>query len=153
MNTNERAERETGGLLAFIWPLATQRDRRNKVAHIRWSLLLAASVVGSAVMLRTGLASNVALKSAIIALPLALMVPWLRAFLRFLREADELVRRIHIEGAAAGFWAGFAFGTGYVVLTAAGLPQPRPPIAIALMVAVMGLAYYAGRIFASKRYR
>jgi hypothetical protein len=153
MNTHQRAEREVGGLLALIWPLTTQRDRRNKVAHIRWSLLLAVSVVASVLALRSGLGSNVALKSVVIALPVALMVPWLRAFLRFLREADELVRQTHIEGAAAGFWAGFAFGVGYVVLAGAGLPQPRPSMAVALMVAVMGLAYYAGRFFASKRYR
>jgi MFS family permease len=153
MSSNPRAGHDTDGFMTFIWSLGTQRDRRNKFAHIRWSIFLAASVLASALLLRAGLGSNVALKSAILALPIALLVPWLLAFSRFLREADELVRKIHMEGIAVGFLAGIAFGMGYVILQEAGLPQLHSSMAVAIVVAVMMLGYAVGRALASKRYR
>ncbi len=138
---------------ALMWWFGSERDRRNKVAHLRWAILLAASLVASTFMLRVGLGRDAVLKWAIVALPIALLVPWLLAYLRFLREADELVRKIQLEGVAVGFWVGMSFGIVYMVLEAARLPRLDPPGVVAIMLTVMALGYVVGRIRASKRYR
>jgi len=139
-------------LLLGAW-LGTERDRRNQVALFGWSIMLAASLVASAFVLKAGLAGSAPLKWAIAALPVALWIPTLSSYLRFLREADELVRKIQLEGMAVGFWAGFAFGVSYTVLEGAGLRRLNAPGAVAIMVAVMALGYAIGRVLASKRYR
>jgi hypothetical protein len=71
----------------------------------------------------------------------------------FLREADELVRRIHLEAIVVGFWTGTGFGIGYRLLEHAGLRALNPSMTIAIMVAVMLLGYAVGRFRAGKRYR
>ena len=132
---------------------ARPRDRRNKLAHVRWSILLMASMIGVAWVLKSGFASTPALKAVIVAVPMALIVPWLLTYLRFMRETDEFVRKIHMEGIAIGFWTAFAVGLGYVVLEGAGLPPLHPSLAIAILLAIMSVGYALGRILASRRYR
>jgi len=133
--------------------LGTQRDRRNKIAQIRWSVAFSMSLVVSTVLLRAGVAGSAPLKWAIAVLPIALWVCWLSAYMRFLREADELVRRIHLEAIVVGFWTGTGFGIGYPLLEHAGLRALNPSMTIAIMVAVMLLGYAVGRFRAGKRYR
>ena len=133
--------------------LGTQRDRRNKIAQIRWSVAFSVSLVASTVLLRAGVAGSAPLKWAIAVLPIALWVCWLSAYMRFLREADELVRRIHLEAIVVGFWTGTGFGIGYPLLEHAGLRALNPSMTIAIMVAVMLLGYAVGRFRAGKRYR
>ena len=137
-------------LMTGAW-LGTERDRRNRFAILRWSILLAVSVVGSAFMLRMG--GSAALKWVIAAIPIGLLIPWLLSYLRFIREADELVRQIQLEGLAVGFCAGFAFGIIDSVLGHAGLPQLDAASSLSVMVAIMALGYAFGRVLASKRFR
>lgn len=139
-------------LILGSW-LGTERDRRNRIAVLRWSLLLAAAVVGSAWVLRAGLGISAALRGVTVALTIALVVPWLLSHLRFIREADELIRKIQFEALALGFWAAFTFGVLYIVLGHMGLPGLQPASGVPLMVAIMGLGYGVGRVLASKRYR
>ncbi len=152
--TGDRSEEgdvdEGGALLGW---LGTERDRHNKVAHVRWSVALSVSLVASTFVLKAGLAGSAGLKWAIAALPIALWVPWLLAYMRFLREADELVRRIQLEGVAVGFWVGIGFGIGYPLLEHAGLPALDASMTIAVMLAAMLLGYAVGRFRASKRYQ
>jgi len=133
--------------------LGTQRDRRNKIAQIRWSVAFSVSLVASTFMLRVAAPGNTPLKWAIAALPIALWVCWLSAYMRFLREADELVRKIQMEAIVVGFWAGIGFGIGYPLLEHAGLRPLNPSMTIAIMVAVMLLGYAVGRFRAGTRYR
>jgi hypothetical protein len=158
MSSNRDAEAgvDNMGLLRCLilgaWP-GTGRDRRNQLAVLRWSILLAVGLLGSVFVLRQGYGAGAALKWAIAAVPIALVIPWLLSQLRFLREADELVRRIQLEGLAVGFWAAFAFGIVYTVLGRTGIPRLDPGSGLPLMVAVLGLGYAFGRVLASKRYR
>jgi hypothetical protein len=41
-------------------------------------------------------------------------------YVRFLREADELLRQIHLDALAVGFGGGFVFITTYRLLERAG---------------------------------
>jgi uncharacterized protein YacL len=153
MNTSPDLETITTNFRDFMDSFGTPRDRRNKLASIGWSILLMASMVSAALLLKTGIASTPALRALIVAVPIVLIVPWLLANLRFLRETDELVRKVHMEGMAIGFWTAFAVGVGYVILEGAGLPRIRPSMAVAILVAVMSFGYAIGRALASKRYR
>lgn len=149
---------DTGGsgvlrcLLGGAW-LGTERDRRNRVAILRWAVVLAASLIASVLMLKAGLGEGSVLKWAIAAVPVAALVPWLLAHLRFLREADELVRKIQLEGVAVGFAAAFGFGLAYSALVYAGGPRLSPSGGVSIMIVVMALGYAFGGFLASKRYR
>jgi hypothetical protein len=149
----ETGAHELGALFSWLgsggW---SERDRPNKVAHVRWSIVLAASLLASAFMLKAGWGGSTALKWAIAALPIPLLVPWLLAYLRFLRGADELVRKIQMEGLAVGFWAGVVVGFGFIVLEEAGPPRLHLNSAVAIMLSVMMVGYAVGRVLAGKRY-
>ncbi len=144
---------EPGALMCWFgaW-LGTERDRRNHLIYRCWSILFAVSLVASVWMLKAGFANGAA-RWAIAALPVALWLPWVLAYLRLLHEADELVRRIQLEAAMAGFLAGFSGGIGYTDLAAAGLLRLDAATAVPLMVAVIALGYAVGQARASKRYR
>ncbi|HEX5421171.1 MAG TPA: hypothetical protein VFY39_14345 [Gammaproteobacteria bacterium] len=95
---------------------------------------------------------------AIVALPIGWWVLSLLAYPRFLREADELVRKIRMQGAASGFWTGVWAGFGFLVvfpliLRDAGLPWLPAFIGVALMLVVMMVAYAIGSLYARNRYR
>ena len=139
-------------LILGAW-LGTERDRSNRIAILRWSTLLAVGLVGSVAVLKAAPGASDALKWAVAALTIALMIPWLWSQLRFLREADELIRKIQLEALAVGFWAGFAAGVAYSVLAQAGLPHLDPASGTPLIVAVSALGYAFGKVLASKRYR
>ena len=68
-------------------------------------------------------------------------------YLRFLRGADELMRRIHLEALAAGFGAAFVFGMGAGLLAQLGMPKVG-----GLTWAVMVLGYLVKLAISSKSY-
>ena len=49
-------------------------------------------------------------------IPIALAIPSLLAQVRFIREADEFMRKVQLQGIAIGFVAGFLFCLGYYAL-------------------------------------
>jgi hypothetical protein len=69
--------------------------------------------------------------------------------MRFLREADELVRKIELEGLAIGFGVGVLFLLGYQLLEQVGLPE----ISAHKTAAVMLFAWLFGQVIARRRYR
>ena len=71
------------------------------------------------------------------------------AYLRFLRQADEMLRKIQFEGLAFGFGAGIVFSIGYELLASAGAPA-LPPSATA---AVMLVSWSIGQLVGWRRYR
>lgn len=76
-----------------------------------------------------------------------LAVVW--SYVRFLRHADELTRKIHQEGMVIGFGAGVVTLLGYPVFEAAG----APPGDLAYALMPMVLAYVIGILRAQRRYR
>ncbi|MGH9521793.1 MAG: hypothetical protein ACRD3E_04600 [Terriglobales bacterium] len=153
MRNHQIAETDADNGRLLTRCMGTERDRRNRAAHLRWTIIMSASWVTSAFVLKVGLGGGAALKWAIAAVPIALLVPTLLAYLRFVREADELVRKIEMEGVALGFSTGTVLGISYIALAGAGLPRLYPSMPVAIMVAVMLLSYGVGRVRASKRYR
>lgn len=85
----------------------TQRDIRNARTTNVWVLVWAVCFVGLSFAVRGGqLAPGLLAWAAVAACTLlGLVVVWY--YMRFLREADELLRKIQLEALAIGFGAGF----------------------------------------------
>ncbi len=122
------------------------RSRELRLAAV--TLLWAVTFVGATRLLKSEL------------LP-AGIVPWLvalapsvaagfvlAAYVRFLREADELQRLIQLQGLAAGFGGGFFVLCGYSLFEQLG----ASPAGIEL-VAVMPFLYVIGVLVGERKYR
>lgn len=89
------------------------RDKRNSLAINGWCAAWALCFVGATAVL-TFIELSAPLSWLVVAVPLVPGFLALRAYLRFLREADELLRKIHLEG--LGFGAGTALAVGMTFL-------------------------------------
>ena len=67
----------------------------------------------------------------------------------FLRNADELLRKIQLQGLAMGFGAGVVFVTGYQLLEAAGAAQMQTDH----LIMVMMFSWVAGQLYGMWHYR
>jgi len=72
---------------------------------------------------------------------------WLfvRAFHRMLREADEMIRNIHLAGLAAGFGAGLICGLTFTIL------RPAAPGAVLAFFLPMMIVYVTSVILAARQ--
>lgn len=126
-----------------------EADRRNNVRLVVWALAWAVGLtaVSQYVKGNPGLEGPTGWVLALIPAVLALMV--LLAYLRFMRETDELVRRIQRNGMAVGFGSVVMFGMTYAVFEDVGASVMG--LEEALIVAVFG--YSAGVLIGTWRYR
>ena len=126
---------------------ATPRDRRNMqrvgLALVCWGV----AFVASTVLLDGGALEGVAAWIAA-AVPGGMAVVAVRRYVVFLREADELLRQIHLEGLALGFGAGFLFMTTWRLLERAGAFE----LDVNDPVMVMMLFWGIGQWLAARRY-
>ncbi len=102
------------------------RDRRNvrpiKIHALLWSVFF---LVAALVLPAGGgdLESQPAWAWAIAALPIPFAVMLAHHYLRFIRETDELMKKIHLEALAAGFGVAFVVGMGFILLGQLGLSR------------------------------
>lgn len=73
----------------------------------------------------------------------------LLAYRRFLREADGLQRRIHLEALALGFGGGWLAVAGYRLFELLG----APPVDRGGVILVMAILYVVGLALGRWRYR
>lgn len=126
----------------------TAADRRNQRRFAAWMLGWSVAIVGALRILRTSELGGVVVWLVALA-PSLLALMALGAFLRFLREADELVRRIQMEGLAIGFGVGLIVAVGYAPFQVAGGAQIDALDAVVPMM----LGWVAGQLIATWRYR
>lgn len=88
--------------------LLTERDARNMRTYTAW-LLGTLVVWAAATLLIDGKFVSPAIGWTLTALSLIGSVLTVRSYTTFLRDADELLRKIQIEGLALGFGAGAVF--------------------------------------------
>ena len=126
----------------------TEIDRRNQYWFVAWLLAWAVSFVVAnwALQADQGLTGPVVWLVAIA--PNVFGIAGLFAYLRFLRMADELLRKIQLEGLAIGFGAGVVFAMGYQLLERAGAPQ----LQVSDPVGVMMVGWAVGQLLAMRRY-
>ena len=127
----------------------TEADDRNIKAMSLWCFALGASFVLVVSLIKNLQERPGPIAWALALVPIVLGIGSIRAFLRYLREADEFTRKVQLEGIAIGFGSGFLFGMGYHTLEMFGAP-PLPMIA---SVVPMGFGWALGSLFVASRYR
>ncbi len=143
------SERATWWQAALMIRGQTETDQRNLRAIWMWSVVWGAafSAVATALPALTQVQGPFAWLLA--AIPIIVSVPTVRAYLRFLREADEFMRKVQLQGIAIGYAAGFVFCFVYAVLERAGAPEL--PMMLALVP--MSIGWAAGSFLVAARYR
>lgn len=129
----------------------TAADRKNLWRVQIWGGLWAVVFVASSQLLKRWpeLVPGIALRAGLVALTTVLGVVMVLAFVRFLREADELVRRIHLEALAVSFGATVVITTSWRLVERLGAPKGDISDALLPMMAVWMIA----QIVATRRYR
>ena len=110
------------GFCGTSTPADVRNNRRLVVATVVWVLAFLASLV---VMERYG-DDSLAVSSAALAVAGVAWIPVVRAYLRFLRETDELTRLIQMQAMAVGFACGLLMTLldPFVERVASFLPDP-----------------------------
>jgi hypothetical protein len=127
----------------------TAADRRNQYRFVAWLSGWGVTFVGASWLLQNNENFGQALAWSIAILPNLFSVAALIAYLKFLREADELVRRIQLEGLAFGFGAGVIFAMAYFTLEHIGVPKLTGDRTIFVMM----MGWVVGQLAATWRYR
>ena len=127
-----------------------RRTNRNGIVFAVWICLFGASFLGGHWLLRaTGWMPEGALGVGYSLLPLIPGLIAFRAYLRLFREADELIRKVLIEGPL--------FGVGAVMLFWGAIQLPEHvwlhKVPADTVISVMMIAWSAGTIWAAWRYR
>jgi hypothetical protein len=128
-------------------PLYTPRDLGNYSQFVRW-MMGAVAAFAVATILIDGNWIPRAAGWALAVLTLALMLQTVRVYMRFLRTADELLRKVHLESLA------LAFGTGAVVTMVYRLCERlgAPQLDINDPMLVMMLVWIGSQFVAQRRY-
>lgn len=124
-------------------------DRRNQLRFTAWVFAWGASFVAATQLLKSASELSAPLTWLIILLPNALGILALLSYLNFLRNTDELVRQIQLEGLAIGFAVGVLGSWSYSLLAAIGAPDITPVD----MSAIMMVSWAFGQMYGMWRYR
>lgn len=127
----------------------TAADRRNQYRFVAWTFAWALTFVVASWALKNHRDAMGAGGWALALLPNIFAIGALLAYMKFLRNADELLRRIQLEGLAIGFGAGIIFAIGYQLLERAGAPV----LAMEDVMLVLCGGWVAGQLIATWRYR
>lgn len=136
-------------LSAWLCGDTTPRDWPN-MRRLLWLMFAwAVTFAGGAQLVRREIMPTGAIAWIAAAIPMVLAVFVLIAFGRFLRETDELNRRIQLQALALGFGGGWFAMAGYRVFELLGAPA----IDMGGVVLVMTLLYAIGGVVGRIRYR
>ena len=127
----------------------TERDRINQRAVTAWVFVWALSWVGATFLIDRVLATGGAIALATALAPNILGIVAIRAYIKFLREAEELHRKVQTDALAIGFGVGMISMVGLELLGDVGLINPDPSAALIFMA----VAYSLGVTLGWRRYR
>jgi hypothetical protein len=123
----------------------TQRDSRNLRSFNLWFLTaMSVFVAATFALSEKHLAVRGPLAVAIVAVTTVLLAGSVVPFLRFLREADELLRKIQIDALGAAFAASVVFMLGYGLCEQIGAPKLDVDAGVVVLVAFWALGQYFG---------
>ena len=127
----------------------TREDKRNGNRFAAWCLAWAVTYVAAHWVLKADLDLATPLVWLLVAVPILTILAAVFSYLHFLRNADELLRKIQLQGLAMGFGAGVVFVTGYQLLEAAGAAQMQTDH----LIVVMMFSWMAGQLYGMWHYR
>lgn len=127
----------------------TAQDRKNQYRFVAWCLTWAVVFTGANAFLKNNSGIPTALAWAIAILPTVIGLGAIHAYMKFLRMADELLRKMQVDGLAVGFGVGIVFALGYQVFESIGAPA----IDLNDFVLVMIGGWMIGQLIAFWRYQ
>ena len=145
----EGAETRMSFWAALSAGCGTPEDRKNQLAFVCWSVVWVLTLAAAVFYLENNPEFQDPAAWAVASIPIVLSIGIVFAFLRFLRNADEFIQKIQIEGLAVGFGTGVVFGIGYRILERVGAPE----MSASDLVVVMTIGWMAGQIAGVWRYR
>lgn len=128
--------------------LFTPRDAHNYKIYSAWmfgSLLL----FMAATLLIDGKFIPAAAGWVLVAATAAVMLAAMRSYMIFLRQADELLRKVHLESLAFGFGAGIVVMMSYRLCERLGAPK----LDVNDAALVMLVTWVGGQWFGARRYQ
>lgn len=120
------------------------RDAKVHRRVYRWLLAAALSYIAATAALRFRSAMPPAIPWLVVFLSVGLFLLAVRAYLVFLRGADELLRRIETEALALGFAAGTVFSLLYPLFERLGAPELGWQATPLVLMASAGLGSWLG---------
>jgi hypothetical protein len=124
--------------------LYTPRDLRNYSQFTLW-MVAAVIAFAAATILIDGRWIPDAIGWTLTVAAIVLMILAVRAYIYFLRNADELLRKVHIEALALGFGAGAIAMMGYRLCERLGAPKLDVNDPFLVMMLVWFFAQYLGQ--------
>jgi hypothetical protein len=149
VNTDNGATERMSFWEALNASCGTRTDRRNQYWFLAWCIAWALTLVGASAFLKFNTEFRGTGAWILAVLPFAFSIGAVYSYLRYLRDADEFLRKVQIEGLAVGFGVGVLFTLGYQVLELAGAPRMSASDTVSLMI----FGWVAGQLFATWRYR
>lgn len=128
-------------------PLFTRRDVRNFQVYNAW-MFGAMVAFAAATLLIDGAYVGRTVAWTIVALAVALMVATVCSYITFLRHADELLRKVHLEALAVAFGVGVVAMMGYRLCERLGAPK----LDVNDASLVMMLCWIGGQWVGARRY-
>lgn len=143
----DRMTAETGRRGWLTSHCSTERDRQNE-RRFAWSALAwGVALVGSSLLVERDIVTGAGRWVLAVAVAAAAAAAIL-AYVRFLRGADELTRRIQTQGMAAGFGAAVIVMMGWPALELVGAPR----LDVSDAMAIVMLAWAVGVVAGQRRY-
>lgn len=117
------------------WPY----EKRFVWSILGWALFFS----GCMYVLRNDLVSN-PYNWIVAILPLLVGIAPVRAYLVFMQQADEMIRKIQIEALVASFTVGLCYGIARTLFEAAGMAPASAGDTLVIMLFTLGFAQFYG---------
>ena len=127
----------------------SERDRRNQRILLAWMFAWMAAWVGASLLIDRVLATGSAATLVAALAPNLLGIAAVRAFMTFLREVEELQRKVQLDALAFAFGVGVMAIIGLELANEAGLYEGSPTDALMFMA----VSYSLGVTLGWRRYR
>jgi hypothetical protein len=127
----------------------TARDARLQRRFAALCLVWALTYVAATFALEAGRVPPGAGRWLVALAPTAFGLAAVATYVAFVRKADELLQRIHLESLAWGFGVGTVFMMGYRLLERAGAPELDASDPLLVMIVV----WAAAQLIITRRYR
>ena len=121
----------------------TSRDQRNSRTFHLWFFVTMATFLTATILIKLNLVVPAIGWTLTIATAL-FSIGMLRSYVIFLREADELLRKIHVDGLALGFGVGAVFMVVYRLCERLGAPQLDTSDPLLVMVSFWAIGQWIG---------
>lgn len=128
--------------------LYTPRDARHVQVFNLWFIAAMVSFITATILLSEKFLAPGPIAWGLTALTIGLLLMMIRAYMIFLRGADELLRKIQLEALATSFGATIVFMLGWRLCERLGAPK----LDVNDPIMVMGIVFAVGQLLGHRRY-